>query len=104
VFQHGMMQCNFNKDNKMTSAEMVFDVMGFMQQLQVIVISTLMYRHHVCISNRYDDISEHLALVQRTVSCLTRWRWLCSLRGKPELSCATLLRITQPFTLTKRGR
>jgi hypothetical protein len=32
--QHGMMQCRFNKQNKMVSAEMMFDVMGFMQQLQ----------------------------------------------------------------------
>ena len=34
VVQHGMVQCRFNKQNKMFSAEMVFDVMGFMQQLQ----------------------------------------------------------------------
>lgn len=33
--QHGIMQCRFNKQNKMISAEMMFDVMGFMQQLQV---------------------------------------------------------------------
>jgi hypothetical protein len=33
--KHGMLQCKFNKDNKMVSAEMVFDVMGFMQQFQV---------------------------------------------------------------------
>ena len=32
--QHGMLQCRFNKQNKMVSAEMMFDVMGFMQQLQ----------------------------------------------------------------------
>ena len=34
--QHGMLQCRFNKQNKMVAAEMMFDVMGFMQQLQVI--------------------------------------------------------------------
>jgi hypothetical protein len=34
VVQHGMVQCRFNKQNKVVSAEMVFDVMGFMQQLQ----------------------------------------------------------------------
>ena len=34
--QHGMLQCRFNKQNKMIGAEMMFDVMGFMQQLQVI--------------------------------------------------------------------
>ena len=33
--QHGMVQCRFNKQNKMVLAEMMFDVMGFMQQLQV---------------------------------------------------------------------
>jgi hypothetical protein len=33
--QHGMLQCRFNKQNKMVAAEMMFDVMGFMQQLQV---------------------------------------------------------------------
>jgi len=33
--QHGMLQCRFNRHNKMVSAEMMFDVMGFMQQLQV---------------------------------------------------------------------
>jgi len=33
--QHGMVQCKFNKQNKMISAEMMFDVMGFMQHLQV---------------------------------------------------------------------
>jgi hypothetical protein len=32
--QHGMLQCRFNKQNKMVGAEMMFDVMGFMQQLQ----------------------------------------------------------------------
>jgi hypothetical protein len=30
-----MLQCRFNRHNKMVSAEMMFDVMGFMQQLQV---------------------------------------------------------------------
>lgn len=33
--QHGMLQCKFNKQNKIVAAEMVYDVMGFMQQLQV---------------------------------------------------------------------
>ena len=33
--QHGMLQCRFNKQNKIVAAEMMFDVMGFMQQLQV---------------------------------------------------------------------
>ena len=32
--QHGMLQCQFNNQNKIVSAEMTFDVMGFMQQLQ----------------------------------------------------------------------
>lgn len=32
--QHGMMQCRFNKQNKITAIEIMFDVMGFMQQLQ----------------------------------------------------------------------
>jgi hypothetical protein len=32
--QHGMIQCRFNQHNKMVGAEMMFDVMGFMQQLQ----------------------------------------------------------------------
>ena len=32
-----MLQCRFNKQNKMVAAEMMFDVMGFMQQLQVSV-------------------------------------------------------------------
>jgi hypothetical protein len=31
--QHGMLQCKFNKQHKLVSAEMIFDVMGFMQQL-----------------------------------------------------------------------
>jgi hypothetical protein len=34
VLQHGMMQCKFGSDHRMVSVEMVFDVMGFMQQLQ----------------------------------------------------------------------
>lgn len=34
--QHGMLQCKFNKQNKMISAEIMYDVMGFMQQLQVL--------------------------------------------------------------------
>ena len=38
--QHGMLQCRFNRHNKMVSAEMMFDVMGFMQQLQVRVTWT----------------------------------------------------------------
>lgn len=33
--QHGMLQCKFNRENKIVAAEMVFDVMGYMQQLQV---------------------------------------------------------------------
>lgn len=33
--QHGMMQMRFNRQNKITNIEMMFDVMGFMQQLQV---------------------------------------------------------------------
>ena len=33
--QHGMLQCKFNRQNKMVSAEITYDVMGFMQQLQV---------------------------------------------------------------------
>ena len=33
--QHGMLQCKFNKQNKIISAELTYDVMGFMQQLQV---------------------------------------------------------------------
>jgi len=33
--QHGMLQAHFNSDNKLVAAEMTFDVMGFMQQLQV---------------------------------------------------------------------
>lgn len=32
--QHGMLQCKFNKQNKIISAELTYDVMGFMQQLQ----------------------------------------------------------------------
>lgn len=33
--QHEMIRCKFNKKNKIYSIEIVFDVMGFMQQLQV---------------------------------------------------------------------
>jgi hypothetical protein len=33
--QCGMILCRFNQNNKLLSVEMVFDVMGFMQQLQV---------------------------------------------------------------------
>lgn len=33
--QHGMMQCKFDRLNKITAVEFTFDVMGFMQQLQV---------------------------------------------------------------------
>ena len=33
--QCGMLLCRFGESNKLTSVEMVFDVMGFMQQLQV---------------------------------------------------------------------
>jgi len=33
--QHGMLQAHFNSENKLVAAEMMFDVMGFMQQLQV---------------------------------------------------------------------
>lgn len=36
--QHGMLQAHFNNDNKLIAAEMIFDVMGFMQQLQVSLI------------------------------------------------------------------
>eukprot|EP01035_Chromulina_nebulosa_P017708 gene17708-23300_t len=32
--QHGMLLCKFNKSNKIIAIEMVFDVMGFMQQIQ----------------------------------------------------------------------
>ena len=32
--QSGMVQCNFNKSNKIVSLELIFDVMGFMQHLQ----------------------------------------------------------------------
>jgi len=33
-FLNGMLQCQFNRANKIISAEMAFDVMGYMQQLQ----------------------------------------------------------------------
>lgn len=33
--QYGMLQCKFNKKNKIVHAEMMYDVMGYMQQLQV---------------------------------------------------------------------
>lgn len=33
--QYGMLQCKFNKKNKIVYVEMMYDVMGFMQQLQV---------------------------------------------------------------------
>jgi len=33
--QHGMLQARFNLQNKLVAVEMMFDVMGFMQQLQV---------------------------------------------------------------------
>lgn len=36
---YGMMQCRFNKANKIVSAEMVFDVMNCMQQYQVLTVS-----------------------------------------------------------------
>ena len=32
--QHGMVQCQFNQNNKIIAVEVVFDVMAFMQQLQ----------------------------------------------------------------------
>lgn len=32
---YGMLQCKFNKANKIVSAELVFDVMSCMQQFQV---------------------------------------------------------------------
>ena len=38
--QHGMLQCKFNKQNKIISAELTYDVMGFMQQLQVILMNS----------------------------------------------------------------
>ena len=37
--QHGMLQCKFNKQNKIISAELSYDVMGFMQQLQVFTLA-----------------------------------------------------------------
>lgn len=33
--QHGMLKCQFNSNHKIVHAEVVFDVHGFMQQLQV---------------------------------------------------------------------
>jgi hypothetical protein len=33
--KNGMLQCKFSRENKIISAEMVYDVMGFMQQYQV---------------------------------------------------------------------
>jgi hypothetical protein len=45
--QHGMLQCKFNKYNKMVSAEIMYDVMGFMQQLQVPMIR-LTFHMHLC--------------------------------------------------------
>ena len=40
--QHGMLQCKFNKQNKMISAELTYDVMGFMQQLQVMILTRIL--------------------------------------------------------------
>jgi hypothetical protein len=34
-FQYGMLQCRFNRRHKIVAAEVMYDVMGFMQQLQV---------------------------------------------------------------------
>lgn len=34
VFTHGMLRAYFSPDNRIKRLEMVFDVMGFMQQLQ----------------------------------------------------------------------
>lgn len=33
--QHGMVQCQFDRSNKIIACEIMFDVMGYMQQLQV---------------------------------------------------------------------
>lgn len=39
-FQYGMLQCRFNRRHKIVAAEIMYDVMGFMQQLQVIYVSS----------------------------------------------------------------
>jgi hypothetical protein len=39
--QHGMLHARFNEANMIIAAEMVFDVMGFMQQLQVNLANNL---------------------------------------------------------------
>jgi hypothetical protein len=55
--QHGMLQCKFNKQNKIVSAEMVYDVMGFMQQLQVRIYIHRLAEKLFCICCcRFDDI------------------------------------------------
>jgi hypothetical protein len=41
--QIGMMHCHFDRFNKIISMEMTFDVMGFMQQLQVCFAPTFLF-------------------------------------------------------------
>lgn len=43
LIQQGMLQCKFNKSNKIISAEMIFDVMSFMQQFQVYLQNYISY-------------------------------------------------------------
>lgn len=41
INMRGMLQCRFNQFNKIISMEIVFDVMGFMQQFQVLIYIVL---------------------------------------------------------------
>jgi hypothetical protein len=44
--QQGMIQFKFNKANKILSLEMIFDVMGFMQQFQVSAVGVVTCASH----------------------------------------------------------
>lgn len=68
VVQHGMLQCRFNKANKIAAAEMIFDVMGFMQQLQVIQIDFFHFFADTTVAmQRATAISPETSIVPNTI-------------------------------------
>ena len=56
--QHGMLQAHFNRENKLVAAEMVFDVMGFMQQLQVGFVFELFTLWTRAPTKGFDDVAQ----------------------------------------------
>lgn len=68
--QHGMLQAHFNSENKLVAAEMMFDVMGFMQQLQVSFFSFYYY----FISGLREGGIDDIACFVTTYLTLSFWR------------------------------